>query len=323
MHIVVLDGYTLNPGDLSWEDLESMGTVTVYDRTRESQLAERCENAEILLTNKTKLSKETIDSSRSLRYIGVLATGYNVVDIDAAAGKSIPVTNIPTYGTTAVAQMVFAHLLEHCHHVKEHSDAVHAGRWNAQPDFCFWEHALTELVGKTMGIIGFGRIGQQVGILASAFGMKVIAYDVDKPEPPDSLSSFEWKELDEVFSESDVVTLHCPLLPQTEGMVTKEKLETMKPSALLINASRGGLVVDEDLADALKKGTIAGASLDVVSNTEPPDPDNPLLTAPNCLITPHIAWAAKEARQRLMDIAVDNISAFLEGTPKNVVNGVE
>ncbi len=322
MNIVVLDGYTLNPGDLSWKALEDIGSLTVYDRSRKDQILERASDAEILLTNKTELSDAVISQCNSLRYIGVLATGFNVVDTKAAAKRGIPVTNIPTYGTTAVAQMVFAHLLEHCHHVRDHSDAVHAGRWNAQPDFCFWEYPLTELTGKTFGIVGFGRIGRRTGALASAFGMNVIAYDVAHADPPPEITSFEWADLDEVFSRSDVVSLHCPLTPENKGLVTRKRLELMKPTAILINASRGGLIADEDLAGALRDGIIAGASLDVVSSTEPPDPSNPLLSAPNCFITPHIAWAAKESRQRLMSIAVDNVKAFLDGRRQNVVNDV-
>ena len=320
MKIVVLDGHTLNPGDLSWERLENTGSVTVYDRTNGDSIIERSSNAEIILTNKTPLTSDTIRSLERLRYIGVLATGYNVVDTVAAAQRDIPVSNVPTYGTVAVAQMVFAHLLEHCHHVAAHSKAVHDGEWNAQPDFCFWNFPLFELAGKTIGIVGFGRIGRQVGIIASSFGMKVRAYDSYHADPPTEIGDFAWTSLDDLFSNSDVVSLHCPLFPETEGLIDSHRIGQMKESAILINASRGGLVVDRDLADALNKGRIAGASLDVVSNTEPPDPKNPLLTAANCLITPHIAWAAKESRSRLLETAIDNVEAYVRGNPQNVVN---
>lgn len=320
MNIVVLDGYRLNPGDLEWSALESLGTVTVHDRTPEELIIERATGAEVILTNKTPISAETIAALPDLRYIGVLATGYNVVDTEAARARGIPVTNVPTYGTTAVAQMVFAHLLEHCHHVKDHSDAVHQGAWQAQPDFCFWNFPLFELSGRTMGIVGFGRIGRAVGRIASAFGMKVRAYDAHKTAPPEEISDFGWVDLDELFTISDVVSLHCPLFPETEGLVNKSRLELMKPEAILINASRGGLIVDQDLSDALHAGRIAGASLDVVSHVEPPHTDNPLLSAPNCFITPHIAWAAREARERLMRVAVENVRVFVGGGAQNVVN---
>ena len=320
MKIVVLDGHTLNPGDLSWQRLEKTGSVSVYDRTGAESIIERSTDAEIILTNKTPLSADTIQSLERLTYIGVLATGYNVVDIDAAASRDIPVSNVPTYGTVAVAQMVFAHLLEHCHHVADHSKAVHQGEWNAQPDFCFWNYPLFELAGKTLGIVGFGRIGRQVGIIASSFGMAVRAYDSFQSDPPSEITDFAWVSLDELFSQSDVISLHCPLFPETEGLIDTRRIGQMKKSAILINASRGGLVVDQDLADALNEGKIAGASLDVVSNTEPPDPKNPLLTAANCLITPHIAWAAKESRSRLLETAIDNVEAFVRGSPQNVVN---
>ena len=320
MKIVILDGYTLNPGDLSWKELEQFGELDTYDRTPGDSIVERAREAEVVLTNKTPLSSETIAALDDLRYIGVLATGYNVVDVEAAKRRSIPVTNVPTYGTTAVAQMVFAHLLEHCHHVKDHSDAVRNGAWNAQPDFCFWNYPLVELVGKKMGIIGFGRIGRQVGMLAAAFGMKVRAYDSVKTDPPNEISDFAWLELDELFAISDVVSLNCPLFPETENLINAKTLSMMKKTAILINASRGGLVIDQDLADALNDGVIAGASLDVVSNTEPPDANNPLLSAKNCLITPHIAWAARESRERLLQTAIDNVRLFLSGSPQNVVN---
>lgn len=320
MDIVVLDGYTLNPGDLSWERLEKSGSLEVFDRTPADVVIDRAQIADIVLTNKTPLPAEIIENLPKLKYIGVLATGYNVVDIDAAESRGIPVTNIPTYGTTAVAQMVFAHILEHCHHVKDHSDAVRRGAWNEQPDFCFWNYPLFELHKKTIGIVGFGRIGRQIGIIASSFGMRIIAADSQKSDPPTEISDFSWADVDELFAESDIVSLNCPLFPETEGMVNAQRLSRMKSTAILVNASRGGLVVDEDLAVALNSGQIAGASLDVVSNTEPPDPKNPLLSAKNCFVTPHIAWAAKEARERLMTTAMDNVQAFIDGNPQNVVN---
>ena len=295
MNIVVLDGHTLNPGDLSWEPLEEYGTLIVFDRTADEELLSRALDAEILLTNKTPLNAVSISALEKLKYIGVLATGFNVVDVVAARRQGIPVTNVPTYSTTAVAQMVFAHLLEHCHHVKDHNDAVHAGAWQAQPDFCFWNYPLMELADKTIGIVGFGRIGRQVGRIASGFGMKVRAADSCHAEPPAGIDDFRWMDIPDLFRECDVVSLNCPLTPETEGLVNSTLLATMKPTAILINASRGGLVVDQDLAEALNSGQIAGASLDVVSNSEPPAKDNPLLSAQNCFITPHIAWAAKEA----------------------------
>ena len=321
MNIVVLDGFTLNPGDLSWKRLEDMGKLTVYDRTSDSDIISRGREAVVILTNKTPLSADVIAELPELKYVGVLATGYNVVDVEAAAKRGIPVTNVPTYGTTAVAQMVFAHILEHCHHVKDHSDAVKAGEWNDQPDFCFWNFPLFELAEKTLGIVGFGRIGRQVGIIGSSFGMRVRAADSVHVDPPTEIGDFGWLKVDDLFTASDVVSLNCPLFPETEGMVNTERLELMKPTAILVNASRGGLVIDEDLAAALNSGRIAGASLDVVSNSEPPDPNNPLLSARNCFITPHIAWAAKESRERLMATAMDNIQAFIDGNPQNVVNG--
>ena len=320
MKIVVLDGYTLNPGDLSWEPLEDFGSVVVYDRTKREEILDRCEGADALLTNKTPLSAETIAQLPQLRYVGVLATGYNVVDVEAARARSIPVTNVPTYGTTAVAQMTFAHILEHCHHVQRHSDAVHDGAWNAQPDFCFWNYPLIELSGRTIGIVGFGRIGRQVGRLAAAFGMRVLAHDSNHADPPAEITDFAWRELDDLCANSDVVTLHCPLFSETRGIINSARLSLMKPTAILVNASRGGLVVDADLAAALNAGSIAGASLDVIGDTEPPDPANPLLSAKNCLITPHIAWAAREARERLLNTAIANVRAFVAGIPKNVVN---
>lgn len=318
MRIVVLDGYTLNPGDLSWEGFKEIGEIEIYDRTPVDKVVSRCQGAEIVLTNKTPLNEEFFSSMSNLRYVGVLATGYNVVDLNAANKRKVVVTNIPTYGTQSVAQMVFALLLELCHHVQEHSDAVKKGTWSASSDFCFWNHPLIELAGKTMGIIGFGRIGQQVADIAEAFGMKVIAYNPRRKAQAHG-AEFKWVGLDELLLESDVISLHCPLTDETKGIINKETISRMKKSALFINTSRGPLVIEQDLADALNSHKIAGAGLDVLS-IEPPSKDNPLLMAENCLITPHIAWATKEARVRLMDIAVENLKAFLKNASINVVN---
>ena len=319
MKIVVLDGYTLNPGDLSWDRLKASGDLMVYDYTEKSDIHTRAVGAEILFTNKTPLTVEMMDQLPGLRYIGVLATGYNVVDVKAAAEREIIVTNIPTYGTNSVAQMVFALLLEMCHHVQLHSDAVFNGEWTHNRDFCFWKTPLIELSGKTIGIIGYGRIGRQVARIADAFGMRVLAYDKIQGQGSD-LPSFAWASLDELLRQSDVISLHCPLFPDTAGLINQTSIAMMKPSAMLINTSRGGLIVDQDLADALNNGRIAGAALDVLS-VEPPPADNPLLHAKNCLITPHISWATAEARSRLMDIAVDNLKSFLDGKPVNVIKG--
>ncbi len=317
MKIVVLDGYTLNPGDLSWDALKDLGDVTIYDYTPADQIVARAQGAEILFTNKTPLMADTLAQLDKLTYIGVLATGYNVVDVKAAAARGVAVTNIPTYGTSSVAQMVFALLLELCHHVQLHSDAVRAGEWSESRDFCFWKTPLVELQGKTIGIVGFGRIGRQVARIADAFGMRILAQDKFQGPAPD-LADFRWAELDELLAQSDVVSLHCPLFPDTAGLINQETLARMKPSAFLINTSRGGLIVDQDLSDALNRNQIAGAALDVLS-VEPPPADNPLLKAKNILITPHISWATGEARARLMGIAVDNLKAYLAGKPVNVI----
>ena len=317
MKIVVLDGYTLNPGDLSWDGLKDLGDVTIHDYTPADQIVARAQDAEILFTNKTPLTAATQAQLNKLTYIGVLATGYNVVDVKAAAARGVAVTNIPTYGTSSVAQMVFALLLELCHHVQLHSDAVRGGEWSASRDFCFWKTPLVELQGKTIGIVGFGRIGRQVAKIADAFGMRVLAQDKFQGPAPD-LADFRWAELDELLAQSDVVSLHCPLFPDTAGLINQETLARMKPSAFLINTSRGGLIVDQDLSDALNRNQIAGAALDVLS-VEPPPADNPLLKAKNILVTPHISWATAEARARLMGIAVDNLKAYLAGKPVNVI----
>ncbi len=317
MKIVVLDGYTLNPGDLSWDGLKDLGDVTIHDYTPADQIVARAQDAEILFTNKTPLTAATLAQLNKLTYIGVLATGYNVVDVKAAAARGVAVTNIPTYGTSSVAQMVFALLLELCHHVQLHSDAVRGGEWSASRDFCFWKTPLVELQGKTIGIVGFGRIGRQVAKIADAFGMRVLAQDKFQGPAPE-LADFRWAELDELLAQSDVVSLHCPLFPDTAGLINQETLARMKPSAFLINTSRGGLIVDQDLSDALNRNQIAGAALDVLS-VEPPPADNPLLKAKNILVTPHISWATAEARARLMGIAVDNLKAYLAGKPVNVI----
>jgi glycerate dehydrogenase len=316
MQITVLDGYTLNPGDLSWDSLRELGQLTVYGRTPLSEIYPRGRNAEILFTNKTPLSRETIEKLPKLRYIGVLATGFNVVDIAAAREKGITVTNIPAYGTDAVAQMTFALILELCHHAGSHSEAVRGGEWSRALDFCFWNYPLTELNGKTLGIIGLGRIGKRVAEIAAVFGMKIIAGGGRGRE---EIANVRRASLDEIFRISDIVSLHCPLTPETNGIINKSRLSEMKSPAFLINTSRGGLIIDDDLADALNRGVIAGAALDVLS-VEPPNESNPLITAKNCLITPHIAWAAREARARLMETAAGNLKAFLGGKPQNTVN---
>ena len=310
MKIVILDGYTENPGDLS---------LTVYDRTTDhSQIAVRIGDAEIILTNKTPVSREIMGACPKLKYIGLLATGYNVVDVKAAKEAGITVTNIPTYGTDAVSQYAIALLLELCHHIGEHSDCVKRGDWTKNKDWCFWNHPLIELAGKTMGIIGFGRIGQGTARIAQAMGMKVLAYDTyHNPELVSDTCTYA--SLDQVFASSDVITLHCPLFPETEGIINKDTISRMKDGVMIINNSRGPLIVEADLRDALNSKKVAGAAVDVVS-TEPISMDNPLLDADNCIITPHIAWAPKESRQRLMEIAVKNLEAFLNGAAQNVVN---
>ena len=318
MKIVVLDGYTLNPGDISWEGLEALGDVTVYDRTEEEDIVARIGDADAVYTNKTPITRATLDACKNVKFIGILATGYNIVDVDAAKEKGIPVSNIPTYGTAAVSQFAIALLLELCHHIGEHSDAVKAGEWSSNPDWCFWKYPLVELAGKTMGIIGFGRIGQDTGKIAQALGMKVLAYD-SYQNPALESETCHYADLDTVFAQSDVISLHCPLFPSTEGIINKDNIAKMKDGVMIINDSRGPLIVEEDLRDALNSGKVAGAAVDVVS-TEPIKMDNPLLDAKNVILTPHIAWAPKESRQRLMDIAVTNLKAFQDGEPQNVVN---
>lgn len=320
MRIVVLDGYTLNPGDLSWKRLEELGDVTVYDRTPINKVVQRGERAQILLTNKTPVREEAIQQLDRLEYIGVLATGYDVVDIHAAKDRGIVVTNIPTYGTDSVAQMVFALLLELCRNVAYHSAAVKKGEWSASEDFCFWSFPQLELAQKTMGLIGFGRIGRKVGEIASAMGMPVLASDKETSSPPEKIESFRWVDTESIFEEADIISLHCPLTPETEGLIQRKSLEKMRPTSFLINTSRGGLVVDDHLAEALNKGAIAGAGLDVLSK-EPPALDNPLMSAKNCIITPHISWATKEARARLLEMAIENLRSYLKKKPIHVVNG--
>jgi len=318
MKIVVLDGYTLNPGDLSWEGFEKLGEVIVYDRTSESEVSLRIGNAEIVLANKVPITRETIEAAPNLKYIGVLATGYNVIDIDAAKEKGIIVNNIPTYGTASVAQFAIAMLLEICHHIGHHSNTVYEGNWESNPDWCFWDYPLIELADKTMGIIGFGRIGQSTAKIAIALGMNILAYDAHK-NPELENENCRYVELDELLANSDVIALHCPLFPSTQGIINKDTIAKMKDGVIILNNSRGPLIVEEDLRDALNSGKVYAAGVDVVS-TEPIQGDNPLLQAKNCFITPHISWAPKESRQRLMDIAVNNFKAFLDGNPINVVN---
>jgi glycerate dehydrogenase len=316
MKIVVLDGYCLNPGDLSWEDMGSLGDLQVYDRTSPSELLERAEGAEVLITNKTLISDNDMDALPELKYIGVLATGYNVVDVEAAKKKGIVVTNIPAYSTHSVAQMVFAHILNITQRVEHYACLNRQGKWSDSADFSYWDTELIELDGKWMGIVGFGNIGQATARIGLAFGMKVAVF-TSKPQSdlPEGIIKMD---LDQLFSTCDVVSLHCPLTPSTKEMVNAKCLNLMKPNAILINTGRGPLVNEQDLADALNEGRIMAAGIDVLS-IEPAVRTNPLLSARNCFITPHIAWATKEARTRLMQIAVSNLKEFLNG---NVVNNV-
>ena len=318
MKIVVIEGYSMNPGDLSWAGLEALGELTVYDRSRQDQIVERCKDAEMVFTNKEPLGRDIMAQLPGLKFIGVLATGYNCVDVAAAKGLGIVVSNVPGYGTNSVVQLTFALLLELTLHVQDHSYAVKNGDWSRSPDFCFWNYPLIELAGKTMGIIGFGDIGKKVADVASALVMKIIANSRTRTDQTHRIN-FRWAPLEELLEQSDVVSLHCPLTPETTGLINKENLKRMKPSAFLLNTSRGPLVIDQDLADALNHDLIAGAGIDVLSK-EPPLPGNPLFTAKNCIITPHIAWATKEARVRLMDIVVNNAKAYVSGAPVNVVS---
>ncbi|MDO7171520.1 D-2-hydroxyacid dehydrogenase [Mariniflexile sp. AS56] len=320
MNIVVLDGFTLNPGDLSWEGLKQLGDFKVFDRTdfEHKAVVEAIGNAEIVFTNKVPIPKEVITQAPNLKYIGVLATGYNVVDVEVARDLNILVTNVPNYGTTAVAQFTMGLLLEMCHHIGDHNNAVKEGAWTKSLDFCFWNTPLIELAGKTIGIIGFGRIGQATAKMAQAFGMTVLANNRSKDYSLES-DTCRYAELDELFEKSDIISLHCPLIESTAGIINKQNISKMKEGVLIINTSRGGLIIEEDLKEALDAGIVAGAAVDVVSS-EPIKADNPLLSAKNCIMTPHIAWASKEARMRLMAIVVDNLKAYLDGNPKNEVN---
>ena len=322
MRIIVLDGYTENPGDLSWEELEKLGELTVYDRTAYADsplIAQRIGEAEIVVTNKTPVSRATLERCPNVKLIAVLATGYNVVDCAAARERGIPVVNVPAYGTASVSQYSIALLLELCHHIGHHSDTVRNGRWSHSADWCYWDYPMVELAGKTMGIIGFGRIGRAEGAIARALGMEVLAVD---PYPTDEGRTIgAYVELGELLERSDVVSLHCNLTPENTGLINRDTIAKMKDGALLINNARGQLLNEADVAEALNSGRLGGAAVDVVS-TEPIRPDNPLLKAKNCIITPHISWAARESRQRIMDATVENIRAFLAGHPRNVVNGL-
>ena len=317
MKIVVLDGYALNPGDLSWQGFKDLGDLTVYDRTSPEEIVPRAAGADAILTNKVPVRESAIRKLPQLKYIGVLATGYNIIDIDAASRQHILVCNIPDYGGNSVAQLTFALLLELCHHVQRHSDTTRAGKWSASKDWCYWDYPLVELAGKTMGIIGFGNIGQKVGDMATAFGMNVVGA-ARRPTDQSHRKNFRWVSIPELLEISDVVSIHCPLTPETKGLINKEALRTMKRGAFLLNTSRGQIIIDQDLSDALNNDVIAGAGLDVLS-VEPPPEDNPLFSAKNCVITPHIAWATREARARLMQMAVSNLEAFQEGKPVNIV----
>ena len=320
MKIVVLDGYTENPGDLSWDGLEALGELTVYDRTSltdETEAIARIGDAELVYTNKTPITRRVIDACPNMKFISLLATGYNVVDIAYAREKGIPVTNVPVYGTASVSQFAIALLLEVCHHIGHHNQTVHEGKWEHCQDWCYWDYPLIELDGKTMGLIGCGKIGQVTARIAGALGMKVQTWD---PRPTDAGRQVaEYVDLDTLFATSDVITVHMPLLPFNEGIINKETIAKMKDGVIIINNSRGQIVVEQDLADALNSGKVAAAGLDVVA-TEPIRGDNPLLKAKNCIITPHISWGPKESRQRIMDCAVENAKAFLAGAPINVVN---
>ncbi len=319
MKLVITDGYCENPGDLSWEPLKQFGELVIYDRTEddEDKIIDRIGDADIAIINKVPITERIMDACPNLKAIAILATGYNVVDIDAAKKRGIPVCNVPAYGTDAVAEFAMSLLLELCHHVGHHADAVKEGRWESCPDFCFWDYPLMDLHGKTMGIIGFGRIGRTTGKLANAFGMKVLA--TGSRPTPEGEALADYVDLDTLLARSDVIALHCPLLPGTKDIICRENIEKMKDGVIIINNARGGCVVEQDLADALNSGKVAAAGLDVVS-TEPISGDNPLLTAKNCIITPHISWASRECRQRILDTTVENVRSFLAGIPKNVVN---
>lgn len=317
MKIVVLDGYALNPGDLSWAALEQLGEVVIYDRTSVDLIVERASDADVVLTNKVPLSSSVIAQLGRLKYIGVMATGYNIIDLEAARARNIIVTNVPGYSTASVVQLTFSLLMELCFRVQRHSDAVMEGKWAASPDFCFWDYPLVELSKKKLGIVGFGAIGQGVADVAVALGMQVLAYSRTETDQSHR-KKFTWVGLEELLTESDVISLHCPLTAQTENLINTESIRKMKSTSLLINTSRGGLIDAKALADALNEGLIAGAGVDVLRQ-EPPEVDHPLFGAKNCLITPHIAWATKEARGRCMQILVDNVKGFSEGAAVNRV----
>ena len=321
MNLVILDSYTENPGDLSWDVLKQFGDLTVYDRTDvsdEAEIIRRIGDSEIVITNKTPITRAVLDACPAVRYITVLATGYNIVDTGAAKEKGIPVSNVPAYGTAAVGQFAIALLLEVCHHIGHHNESVHRGDWERCKDFCYWNYPLIELAGKTMGIIGFGRIGQTTGRIAKALGMRVLACG-SRPTDQGRVIA-EYVDQDYLLANADVISLHCPLFPETKGLISRDTIRKMKDGVILINNSRGPLIVEQDLADALNSGKVAAAAVDVVS-TEPIWGDNPLLAAKNCIITPHISWASKESRQRILDCTEANIRAFLAGAPQNVVNG--
>ena len=321
MKIVILDSYTENPGDLSWDVLKPFGTLTVYDRTSvtdEAEIIRRIGDSEIVITNKTPITRAVLDACPAVRYITVLATGYNIVDTGAAKEKGIPVSNVPAYGTAAVGQFAIALLLEVCHHIGHHNESVHRGDWERCQDFCYWDTPLIELAGKTMGIIGFGRIGQTTGRIAKALGMRVLACGSRPTDQGRAIA--EYVDQDFLLENADVISLHCPLFPETKGLINRDSIRKMKDGVIIINNSRGPLIEEQDLADALNRGKVAAAAVDVVS-TEPIRGDNPLLTAKNCIITPHISWASKESRLRILDCTEANIRAFLDGAPQNVVNG--
>ena len=320
MKIVILDGYTENPGDLSWDGLSQLGDVTIYDRTSltdEAEIISRIGDAQVVLTNKTPISRRVMDACPNMKYISVLATGYNVIDVAYAREKNIPVSNVPVYGTRSVSQFAIALLLEVCHHIGHHSDTVYAGKWENCADWCYWDYPLIELAGKTYGLLGCGNIGVHTAEIARALGMRVITYDARPTEAGRKVA--EYVELDELFAQSDILGLQMPLFPFNTGIINKENIAKMKDGVIIINNSRGQMVVEQDLADALNSGKVAFAGLDVVS-TEPIRSDNPLLKAKNCIITPHMSWGAKESRQRIMDCTEANVRSFLEGEPQNVVN---
>ena len=318
MKIVILDAYTLNPGDLSWEKFEKLGELYVYDRTSRDEILERCKDAEIILDNKVVLDEEIISQLPKLRYIGILATGYNVVDIASAKKHGVTVCNVPSYSTTAVAQLTFALILEIYNRVAVHDAAVHNGEWTSCKDFCFQKTQLIELAGKTIGIVGFGQIGYETAKIADAFGMNILCA-VHNPKPQPNFSNFKFVSLDELAENSDIISFHCPLTEETKGTVNESFISKMKKNAIIINTARGPIIDEQALSEALNSGRIAGAAVDVLS-CEPPKADNPLLSCKNCIITPHIAWAGYETRVRLLDIVYKNLTLFLDGKPVNVVN---